>query len=69
MRLLNGTVSNTILIGDQFCTDIIAAKRAGMRCILVEPITTSDFFMTKIYRLIEWVFKRNFTKENMKDEK
>ena len=69
MKLLNGTVANTILIGDQFCTDIIAAKRAGIRCILVEPITTSDFFMTKLYRLIEWFFKRNFTKENMKDEK
>ena len=69
MTLLNGTVNNTILIGDQFCTDIVAAKRAGIRCILVEPITTSDFFMTKLYRLIEWFFKKNFTKENMKDEK
>ena len=68
MKLLNGTVDNTILIGDQFCTDIIAAKRAGIRCILVEPIVTSDFFMTKIYRFIEWFFKRNFKKENMKDE-
>lgn len=69
MAKLGGTLEDTILIGDQFCTDIIAAKRAGVRCILVEPITTSDFFMTKIYRLIEWFFKRNFTKDNMRDEK
>lgn len=66
LLILDANEEESILIGDQFCTDIIAAKRTKIKCILVEPITTSDFFMTRIYRVIEWFFKKDFKKENMK---
>ena len=66
MECLGGKPENTVIVGDQFCTDVIAGKRAGIKTILVEPITRRDFFMTKIYRFIEWFFKKGFKKENMK---
>jgi len=40
-------------IGDQLLTDILGANRMGFTSILVNPIGTIDFAMTKINRLIE----------------
>lgn len=65
ISLLGGTKEETILIGDQFCTDLLGAKRLGIKMILVEPITEIDLFATKFFRVIEKPFKRKYTKENM----
>ena len=54
------------MIGDQIFTDILAAKLAGVRTILVEPMTKSDFVMTKFYRVLEFFVKRNLRKEKMR---
>ncbi len=66
LKLLNSKNDESILVGDQIFTDIFAARLAGVKCILVEPISTSDFFMTKIYRIFEFFVKRNLKKEKMK---
>lgn len=38
MEMLGTDTSNTIFVGDQILTDIWGAKRAGIRCCMVEPV-------------------------------
>jgi len=66
LKLINSKNYESIMIGDQIFTDIFAARLAGVKSILVEPMTTSDFFLTKIYRVLEYFVKRNLIKEKMK---
>lgn len=66
LELVNSKSNEAIMVGDQIFTDVFAARLAGVKSILVEPMTTSDFFMTKIYRVLEFFVKRNFKKEKMK---
>jgi HAD superfamily phosphatase (TIGR01668 family) len=40
-------------IGDQLFTDVLGAGFAGVRCILVEPLVTSDWPGTRILRSLE----------------
>ena len=42
-----------VMVGDQLMTDIHAAKRAGIRSILVKPLITSDAWNTKFNRARE----------------
>ena len=42
-----------VMVGDQLMTDIRAAKRAGIRSILVKPLITSDAWNTKFNRARE----------------
>ena len=64
--LLDSNKDQAIMIGDQILTDVIASKLAGIRSILVEPLTKSDFIMTKFYRLIEFFLKKKLEKKEMK---
>lgn len=52
------------LIGDQLCTDIVGANKAGCFSILVEPIDYNEGFFTKINRLREKKIYRNLEKNN-----
>ena len=42
-----------VMVGDQLMTDIRAAKRAGIRSILVKPLVASDAWNTKLNRMRE----------------
>ena len=66
LKLVGSKSEESIMVGDQIFTDVFAASLAGVKSILVEPMTTSDFFMTKIYRVFEFFVKRNLKKEKMK---
>ena len=66
LKLVGSKSEEAIMVGDQIFTDVFAARLAGVKSILVEPMTTSDFFMTKIYRVFEFFVKRNLKKEKMK---
>lgn len=47
------------MVGDQLLTDMQAGRRAGMRTILVNPLTKKDFIGTKLVsRSIEALFLR-----------
>ena len=48
------------LIGDQIFTDVMAAKRAGCICILVEPIRDKRDLFTRLKRYLERPFKGEF---------
>ncbi len=43
----------TAVIGDQFLTDVLGAKRLKLFAILVKPLDKNEFFVTKINRLVE----------------
>lgn len=62
LKQMNADKSRTALIGDQIFTDLLAAKNAGIRMILVSPINTdieNNFF--KVKRFLErLVYKRRF---------
>jgi HAD superfamily phosphatase (TIGR01668 family) len=42
-----------VMVGDQLMTDIIAANEAGVRSILVQPIISTDKWVTRINRFFE----------------
>ncbi|AZT90868.1 YqeG family HAD IIIA-type phosphatase [Caldicellulosiruptor changbaiensis] len=54
----------TAVIGDQFFTDVIGAKRLKLFVILVRPLKEREFFVTRINR----IFERRILKYYMKDE-
>ncbi|WP_153047650.1 HAD hydrolase-like protein, partial [Streptococcus suis] len=48
-----------VMIGDQLMTDIRAAKRAGLKSVLVKPLIQSDSINTQINR---WRERRTIKK-------
>lgn len=71
-ELLKLTPSQAIFAGDQIFTDILGAKRAGLKSLLVEPIDRStDIFKIKLKRIPERAivasFKRRLKKRLKKE--
>ena len=46
----------TVLIGDQLFTDMIAGNLAGVRTILVRPQSRTDLWYTQLFRVVENAF-------------
>jgi hypothetical protein len=61
MEMMQSNSTNTVMFGDQIFTDIIAAKRAGVLAILVEPYQKREMFYIMIKRpfekLVRWFFR------------
>lgn len=53
MRNDSLNASETILVGDQLLTDVIAGNKAGLKTILVDRLTKEDQKMTRIRRIFE----------------
>lgn len=53
------------IIGDQLFTDILGGNKVGIKTCLVDPLTTEDFILTKIFRSIEQIIFKLFTKKNI----
>ncbi|MFV0556077.1 MAG: YqeG family HAD IIIA-type phosphatase [Lactovum sp.] len=53
MREHKGELKSTLMVGDQRMTDIRAAKRVGIRSVLVKPLLISDHWPTLINRTRE----------------
>jgi HAD superfamily phosphatase (TIGR01668 family) len=56
------TTEQTVMIGDQVMTDVWAGRRAGVHTILVEPVSSREFPLTKVTRVFErcalWEMRR-----------
>jgi uncharacterized protein len=52
-RALGTAPARTLVIGDQLFTDVLGAKAAGMRAIVVTPLGRREFPTTKILRAFE----------------
>lgn len=49
-----------VMVGDQLLADILGARRCGLRCVWVQPISRGDeFWVTKLARRVErFIVKR-----------
>lgn len=45
--------NEVVLIGDQVFTDVVAGKLSGISTILVRPLSVTDLFYTKLFRIVE----------------
>ncbi len=54
------------MIGDQLMTDIRAAKRAGLKSVLVKPLIKTDSINTQINR---WRERRTMKKSSLNMER
>lgn len=63
IEAMGSTPDGTVFLGDQLLTDVMAAKRTGIRAIVVPPIKDKPtlFFRTK--RAIERPFMNKYVKE------
>ena len=54
LKMYNFDLSEVAIIGDQLFTDILGGNRAGIKTILVNPMSKDDMFLTKlIFRNLE----------------
>ena len=70
MRLIGTTPRNTVMIGDQVMTDVLAGNRAGLYTIWVERIGENEFFFTRMVhrRMEEFVARRlGFDRDQLVD--
>ena len=65
MKLYKAKPSEVAAIGDQLFTDILGANRLGITSILVNPISSSDFFLTKINRFFENIIISFYTRRGI----
>ena len=69
IKHINCNSEESIVIGDQIFTDILAANLLGIKSILVEPIKESSSLIFKFKRFLENCIKKNLnSKLNLKNE-
>ena len=59
MRLMGAVPGETVMIGDQVFTDVVAGNLAGVRTVLVRPQSRKDLWYTHIFRIFERLALRN----------
>ena len=53
MRLMGSMPGETVMIGDQVFTDVVAGNLAGVRSVLVRPQSRKDLWYTHVFRVFE----------------
>jgi uncharacterized protein len=53
LRALGTQPAQSLAIGDQLFTDVLGAKAAGMRAVVVTPLGDREFPTTKFLRMLE----------------
>ena len=53
LKALGTSHEETVVIGDQLFTDVLGAKRFGMKVILTEPIVSREQWWMRLTRFIE----------------
>ena len=66
MKDLGTDATNTIFMGDQIFTDVLAAHNAGIPAILVPPINDKKDWFTKFKRVLEKPFLKKYFKNKEK---
>ena len=61
MRLMGSVPGETVMIGDQVFTDVVAGNLAGVRTVLVRPQSRKDLWYTHIFRVFERLALRGVT--------
>ncbi len=63
LDLLGLTPGEVVAVGDQVFTDVLAAKRLGMRAYLVNPIGRREFVGTRLVRRLETAWLRHLVRK------
>ena len=66
MNDIGADKSNSVFMGDQILTDVLAAHNAGIPAILVPPINDKRDLFTRFKRLLEKPFLRMYDKKHRK---
>lgn len=67
MKAMNAKKSETLVVGDQIFTDIMAGNLKGVRTVLVEPFHLEKTWTFRLKRRLEsLVFKRDYTNLELK---
>jgi len=53
LRVMALPAGQVAVVGDQLFTDVLGGKLVGMRAILVEPLSSREFFTTRFVRWLE----------------
>ena len=61
MRLMGSMPGETVMIGDQVFTDVVAGNLAGVRSVLVRPQSRKDLWYTHVFRVFERLALRGVT--------
>ena len=61
MRLMGSMPGETVMIGDQVFTDVVAGNLAGVRTVLVRPQSRKDLWYTHVFRVFERLALRGVT--------
>ena len=62
MNDIGSNKDNTVIMGDQVFTDVLAGRIAGIKTILVPPIKDKTDIFTKFKRLLEKPILRKYDK-------
>ena len=66
MKDIGSDKTNSVFMGDQILTDVLAAHNAGIPAILVPPINDKRDLFTRFKRLLEKPFLRMYDKKHRK---
>ena len=61
MRLMGSMPGETVMVGDQVFTDVVAGNLAGVRSVLVRPQSRKDLWYTHVFRVFERLALRGVT--------
>jgi len=64
----NYVPEETMLVGDQLITDVLCAKRSGIRVMLTEKIVEEDQWTTHFNRLLDRPMRRHLKKKGLLKE-
>lgn len=55
LKRLGKTAAHTAMVGDQLFTDVLGAKRLGIKSILVRPLSNGGLPHTRMFRKLEQI--------------
>lgn len=65
IKMFGYDLSEVVLIGDQLFTDILCGNRAGIKTVLVNPMSKDDLLFTKFFRYFERKKFKKFDKKGI----
>ncbi len=66
MKKMNTDITNTLFVGDQLFTDVLGAKRIGIKNVLVNPINPKEEIQIIIKRRLEAIVLYFYNKNRAK---
>ena len=65
IKMFDYDLSEVVIIGDQLFTDILCGNRAGIKTVLVNPMSSDDLLFTKFFRYFERKKFKKFAKKGI----